>query len=209
MTNNVTMWFDVACPYAWMTSRWLKDVQKVRDITLTFRPMSLDILNRTNDIDEEYARKMQANSGPARVFAAVHHTQPDKIDDLYTAMGTLIHINGENNKEGYGAYDNVIRQALSIAQLDPTLAEAANNDAYTPILEKLHNEAMDAVGEDSGCPIVKFADTQAFFGPVITDNPGGEEAGKIYDAFNAIAAFSSFFEMKRARTQTPQLPGWK
>ena len=96
MTEQVTFWFDVSCPFAWQTSRWIKEVEKVRDIEVEWVPMSLAVLNDGRDIPEDYAAMMEANWGPARVFAKVKEEQPEKVDELYTTMGTMIHAGGDN-----------------------------------------------------------------------------------------------------------------
>lgn len=206
MTQNVTMWFDVSCPFAWMTSRWLKEVQKVRDVQVEFTPMSLAILNEGADIPEDYARKMEANWGPARVFARVKDAEPEKVGDLYTAMGEIVHGEGENGKEGPGAYNQVIAKGLEKVGLDPSYADAANTDDADASLKKYHQAAMDAVGEDSGTPVVQIGEG-TFFGPVITRLPEGEEAGEIFDAVLRLGAFPYFFEMKRSRSEVPQIEG--
>ena len=92
MSEKVSFWFDVSCPYCWVTSRWIKEVEKVRDIEVEWIPMSLSVLNEGRDyLPEDYRRKMEANWGPARVFAAVKANHPDKVDALYTDLGTRIH----------------------------------------------------------------------------------------------------------------------
>ena len=121
MTQKVTFWFDVSCPFCWLTSRWVKEVEKVRDISVDWVPMSLSVLNDGRDLPTDYASKMEANWGPARVFAKVKAEAPEKIDELYTAMGTLIHPGGESGKQGFGAYDAVIAQALEKVGLDASL----------------------------------------------------------------------------------------
>ncbi|MEX3504987.1 DsbA family protein [Corynebacterium sp. LK2510] len=203
-TQKVTFWFDVSCPFCWLTSRWIKEVEKVRDIEVEWIPMSLSVLNEGADIPADYARKMEANWGPARVFAKVKEEQPDKVDELYTAMGTIVHPGGNAGKEGYGAYDDVIAQALEEVGLPATYAEVANSDDVDDLLRGFHATAMDAVGNDVGTPVVKLGDT-AFFGPVITRVPEGEEAGELFDHAVGLASFPYFFELKRSRTESPQV----
>lgn len=115
MTTPVKFWFDASCPFAWATSRWIKEVEKVRDIAVEFEPMSLSVLNDGRDLDPEYMEMMEANWGPARVFAKVKTEQPEKVDELYTAMGTLIHAKGNGGKKGDGGYDGIIAQALELS----------------------------------------------------------------------------------------------
>lgn len=203
MTEKVTFWFDTSCPFCWVTSRWIKEVEKVRDITVEWVPMSLAVLNDGRDLDSGYMDMMKANWGPARVFAAVATEHPEKLDELYTAMGTRIHPGGEGGKKGYGAYDEVIAQALEEVGLDAKYAAVANTEEWDDKLREYHQGAMDAVGNDVGTPVVKFGDT-AFFGPVITRIPRGEEAGELFDASVQLASYPHFFEIKRSRTERPQ-----
>lgn len=203
MTEKVTFWFDTSCPFCWVTSRWIKEVEKVRDITVEWVPMSLAVLNDGRDLDPGYMDMMKANWGPARVFAAVATEHPEKLDELYTAMGTRIHPGGEGGKKGYGAYDEVIAQALEEVGLDAKYAAVANTEEWDDKLREYHQGAMDAVGNDVGTPVVKFGDT-AFFGPVITRIPRGEEAGKLFDASVQLASYPHFFEIKRSRTERPR-----
>lgn len=204
MTEQVTFWFDVSCPFAWQTSRWMKEVEKVRDIEIEWVPMSLAVLNDGRDIPEDYAAAMEANWGPARVFAKVKEEQPEKVDELYTAMGTMIHAGGEGGKKGSGAYDEIIAKALAEVGVPEHFAEVANTADSDDLLRGFHATAMDAVGDDVGTPVVALNGT-AFFGPVITRVPEGEEAGKLFDHAVGLAEFPYFFELKRTRTEMPQV----
>ena len=204
MTEQVTFWFDVSCPFAWQTSRWMKEVEKVRDIEIEWVPMSLAVLNDGRDIPEDYAAMMEANWGPARVFAKVKEEQAEKVDELYTTMGTMIHTGGEGGKKGHGAYDEIIAKALDAVGLPEHFAEVANTSDCDDLLRGFHASAMDAVGDDVGTPVVALNGT-AFFGPVITRVPEGEEAGKLFDHAVGLAEFPYFFELKRTRTEMPQV----
>lgn len=203
MSENVTFWFDVSCPFAWQTSRWIKEVEQVRDIKVDWTPMSLAVLNDGRDLEADYLDRMKANWGPARVFAAVKTEEPAKVDELYTAMGTLIHIEGDGGKSGFGGYDEIIGQALAKAGLDAKYAEYANTEEWDDKLRGYHQSAIDSVGDEVGTPVVKLGDA-AFFGPVITRIPEGEEAGEIFDASVRLAQYPYFFELKRSRTEMPQ-----
>lgn len=204
MSENVTFYFDVSCPFCWQTSRWIKEVEQVRDIEVDWVPMSLAVLNDGRDLPTDYAAMMEANWGPARVFAKVKAEQPEKVDELYTVMGEMVHPGGEGGKKGYGAYDSVIVAALDKVGLPAAFAEVANTDDEDDLLRGFHQRAMDAVGDDVGTPVVQLGDT-AFFGPVITRVPTGEEAGQLFDHAVGLASFDYFFELKRSRTEDPQV----
>lgn len=204
MAEKVTFWFDTSCPYCWITSRWVKEVEKVRDVEVTWVPMSLAILNDGRDIPAEYADKMKANWGPARVFAAVATEAPEKLDALYTAMGTRIHNEGIPEKRSdYGDYNGVIVDSLAEVGLDAAYAEVAETEQWDESLKKFHQSAMDEVGDDVGTPVIKLGDT-AFFGPVLTRIPRGEEAGEIFDASVKLASYPHFYEIKRSRNESPE-----
>lgn len=204
MAEPVKFWFDVMCPFAWATSRWIKEAEKVRDIEVRFVPMSLAILNEGNDEqDEDHKQVMEAAWGPARVFAKVATEEPEQVDRLYTVMGTKVHVDGNAHRKGAGAYNDIIKESLAEAGLDESYAEVANNDAVDEELKSFHNEAIDKVGEDVGTPVVEMEDS-AFFGPVITRIPTGEDAGKLFDAAVGLASDPHFFELKRTRTEMPE-----
>lgn len=204
MTEKVTFFFDVACPFAWQTSRWMKEVEKVRDVEIEWTPMSLAVLNDGKDIPADYAETMEANWGPARVFAKVKQEEPDKVDALYTAMGTMVHPGGQSHKKGDGAYDEIIAAALDEVGLPPAFAEVARTSDADDLLRGYHARAIDAVGDDVGTPVMML-EGHAFFGPVITRVPKGEEAGELFDAAVKLASFPFFFELKRTRTEDPQV----
>lgn len=205
MTQKVSFWFDAVCPFAWQTSRWMKQVEQVRDVELEFIPMSLAVLNENNDeLPEEYRGMLAAAWGPARVSTAVKINAPEKLDAFYAALGTRIHVGGQGDRTGSAAFDDLILEALVEAGIDPSYAQVAETGEVDEQLRAYHQQAIDAVGDEVGTPVIQFGDT-AFFGPVITRVPQGEEAGEIFDAAVRLAEYPYFFEIKRTRTEMPQL----
>lgn len=206
-TTTVDMWFDPKCPWAWIASRWLLEVEQVRpEVEVRFHVLSLALLNQDREVDAWYREWLDTAWAPARIAMAVEQKYGfDEVRALYTALGNRIHLDKlPLSRELYEA-------ALREAGLPVEFADAADSTAYDEAL-RLGNEAgLGPVGEDLGTPAIHVrgedGEVNAFFGPVVTPIPRGEAAGKLWDGVLLVSATPGFYELKRARTSGPVTTG--
>ncbi len=192
--DRADFWFDPRCPFAWITSRWILEVERVRDIEVHWHVMSLAYLNQDKDIPDDYREMLKTAWGPVRVcIKAEQEHGSEVLAPLYTAFGTRIHVEQQEFDK------QVAVDALRDAGLPEALAEAWDDSSLDEAVAKSHHEGMDAVGDDVGTPTIHINGT-AFFGPVITKAPRGEEAGTLWDGCVAVASYPLFFELKRSRS---------
>jgi len=192
--GQADFWFDPRCPFAWVTSRWMLEVEQVRDVKVVWHQMSLAYLNEDRDISDDYREMLKTAWGPVRVvMAAQQEHGPEVLASIYTAMGERIHVQGQESDK------QMAIDALQDAGLPVELAEAWDDPSYDEKIKTSHHEGLDAVGDEVGTPTIHFGGT-AFFGPVITKAPRGEEAGKLWDGVMTVASYPLFFEIKRSRT---------
>jgi 2-hydroxychromene-2-carboxylate isomerase len=193
----VDFWFDPLCPWAWITSRWLHEVAALRPIEPRWHVMSLAVLNEDKDVPEEYRRALAAAWGPVRVCVAAEQKYgPGVLGDLYTELGVRRHHEkAPSNRETFEA-------ALAAAGLDPELAAAADSEEYDDAVRASHADGINRVGQEVGTPVIEVSGV-AFFGPVVTPIPRGEEAVKLWDGVLAVAGTRGFSELKRTRTEDP------
>lgn len=196
--TRVDFWFDPVCPWAWMTSRWVDEVARQRQFAPSWHVMSLAILNEGRDLPHEYVDLMKDAKRLVRLVNGVaQQLGEDWVKPLYDELGGRIHPGGRQD------YDVIMREALEVLGLDLALLDLADSDRFDESLLTSHRAGMGLVGEDVGTPILSV-DGVAFFGPVISPAPLGQEALDLWDGVVAVARYPGFFELKRSRTVGPQ-----
>jgi 2-hydroxychromene-2-carboxylate isomerase len=197
VTATAEFWFDPVCPWAWMTSRWMTEVERVRDVEVRWHVMSLAVLNSGRDLPEDYARLMERAWGPVRVITAARELHGERyVKALYDAMGQRIHPGGDKD------YASVTAKALADVGLPADLIRFAESQEYDDALRASHERGISLVGQDVGTPVIAVEGV-AFFGPVVTPAPKGEDAGKLWDGVLAVASTPGFYELKRSRDKGP------
>jgi len=190
-------WFDPICPWAWIASRWMLEVEQVRGVGVRWHVMSLAYLNEGRDLPADYREAMDKAWGPVRVVIAAVAAHGDKVAlPLYTALGTRFHHDDRPKDRA------TIEDALAEVGLPLDLADAMDSDAYDDALRKSHHAGMDQVGFEVGTPVISVEGV-AFFGPVVSPVPRGEAAGRLWDGVRLVAGTDGFFELKRSRTRDP------
>jgi hypothetical protein len=198
-TSVVDFWFDPISPWAWLTSRWLLDVQEVRPVKLVWHLLSMSVMGDGTDTSEDVRAQLDAAWAPARVTLAVaEQFGQEQLGAFYTALGTRIHVRDE------GFSREVLEAALADVGLPAELADLGYTGDNDDALRQSHGDAIQLVGFESGPPLIQI-DGAAFFGPVLSPPPRGEEAGQIFDAIARLDAFSGFRELTRARPEEPIL----
>ena len=204
--TSVDFWFDPTCPWAWLTSRWMLEVEKVRDIHVRWHVMSLSVLNenKLDELPERYREMLKTAWEPVRVLTAAEQEHGSEVlGPLYTALGTRFHNQGRELEQSR----EVLREALEETGLPGSLVDAAASEKYDTALRASHREGIELVGQDVGTPVIAVPGAEgeriAFFGPVVTPAPRGEAAGRLWDGTLLVASTPGFYEIKRTRDAAP------
>jgi 2-hydroxychromene-2-carboxylate isomerase len=194
----VDFWFDPICPWAWIASRWLLEVAKLRPVRPRWHVMSLSVLNEGKpDLPEQYKELLEKGWGPVRVaIAAEQKFGPEILGPLYTALGTRFHQDKAPNDRA------TVEAALAEVGLPADLADAMDSTEFDEALRASHADGMDRVGYEVGTPVISVHGT-SFFGPVLSPIPRGQDAARLWDGVMLVAKTDGFFELKRSRTRDP------
>lgn len=199
---QATFWIDPMCPWAWITSRWMAEVEKVRDVTVNWNIMSLGVLNEHNDVSDDYKKLIARTWRPARVLCRAREVHGDSVVfPLFSALGTRFHVDKRKDM------DAIIAEALAEAGLEAELADAADDPQYDDLVRATHASAVAMSGAGVGTPVIAIDGLDGlpvgFFGPIITPIPRGEDAGRLWDGFVLVAQVPGVVEIKRTRTLGP------
>lgn len=195
--QQVDFWFDPVCPWAWMTSRWVDDVSRQRGFVPRWHLMSLAVLNEGRELSPKYVSLMKDAYRLARFVNGVREEAGQKwLKPLYDEIGVRIHPGRRDD------FDVIMSESLAELGLDQELLAYADSSVHDESLLENHHAGIALVGEDVGTPIIAVNGV-AFFGPVISPAPTGEEALRLWDGVVAVAAYPGFFELKRSRTVGP------
>lgn len=198
--KTVDLWFDPVCPWAWIASRWLLEVERVRAVRTRFHVFSLAVHNEGREVDAWYRSWLDERWGPARVALAASRAHGDEVlRDLYTALGTRIH------RDKAPVDRETTLAALAETGLPADLADAADTTEFDAGLLAGNRAALDPIGEDLGVPAIHLpgpdGTVNAFFGPVVSPVPRGEAAGRLWDGVVLVTGTDGFFELKRGRSR--------
>ena len=209
-TVDLEFFFDPMCPWAWITSRWVKEVQQLRQYSVTWRPISLKVLNANNTADwynDQYKRWHSMGHEALRIAAHLESTLGNQaVDAMYTACGIESHAN--RRRDDFAASTEVfMSEVLSKAGLDPSLVRFAFDESLDSFIVAETELALSRTGRDVGTPIMTFkpgAENEgSFFGPVIARIPRGDEALRLWDAVETLATTPGVAELKRSLRASP------
>lgn len=194
---TIDCYVDPVCPFSWAVTRWLTGVGERRAVTVTYRQMSLAVLNEGKQLEGPAAARIAASQQVGRLMAAATE-KPEQFEGLFRALGTRIHGKGEPLTAELAA------TALSECGLDAALADAMADSSWDSAVRDSHQRSQQALGDTAGSPITVF-NGHAVFGPVLTAIPRDDEADRIFDAVLALAETPTFSEVQRPRSGPPDL----
>lgn len=212
---DLHFWFDPVCPFAWMTSQWVRRVAVQREYTVEWRLISLRLLNRHVDYDAQFPPDYEAgHTAGLRLLRVAARARAEHgsvaLGPLYTALGMRIWESDSGPTTEERGTRGLAEPALAEAGLPADLADALDDERWDAEIQAETDEALRLTGKDVGTPILHFQppDGAAFFGPVISRLPSDADAVELWDHVVALARFPGFAELKRSLRERPQLPAF-
>ena len=214
---DLHFYFDPVCPFAWMTSTWVRQVAAQRSYAVSWRFISLRLLNAHVDYAAHFPPEYEAgHTAGLRLLRVAARTRaeygPPAVDRLYAAMGAQIFEVGPDEADVPTRLDDgqLLGAVLPAAGLPMSLADAAADPSWDAQIRAETDTALSLTGKDVGTPILHFQppDGVAFFGPVISRRPSDAEAVELWDHVVGLARFPGFAELKRSLRELPQLPAF-
>jgi 2-hydroxychromene-2-carboxylate isomerase len=212
---DLHFYFDPVCPFAWLTSRWVRTVAAQRDYAVDWRFISLRLLNAHIDYAAHFPPEYEAgHTAGLRLLRVAARTRAEHggpaVGALYEALGQAIFESGPERYEERRGSLAFVEPVLAAAGLPGTLATALDDASWDEQIQAETDEALALTGKDVGTPILHFRPPAgvAFFGPVISRLPAADEAVELWDHVVALAGFPGFAELKRSLRERPQLPAF-
>ena len=209
---DVEFFWDPVCPWAWITSRWVDEVARLRDLSVDWRFISLRLLNKDRDYEKDFPAGYPAVHGTGlkllRVAAAIREAEGrGRMGALYTQFGGDLHVRGRRD-ELMNNFEAGFPDYLRSVGIEDPFASGANDDRWDAVLQAETDEALGRTGKDVGTPIISFTrngEQYSFFGPVMSRVPRGDDALRLWDAVWEVATFPGMAELKRSLRERPQL----
>jgi Mycothiol-dependent nitroreductase Rv2466c len=201
---DAEFFLDPICPWCWITSRWVTNVQTERQLDVGWRFIALKIVNESK-ADDHSVRHRAGHHAGLQLLRVLHEVGEregnDAVGRLYTAFGTEWHVHGRR-EEGLADVAAFARECLNAAGLDESYAAHATDESHDAALRVETEEALSRTGGDVGTPIITIGPgteaPRSFFGPVMPKAPKGDEAVALWNAV-ATLAFSDVAELKRTQ----------
>jgi hypothetical protein len=209
---DVEFFWDPVCPWAWLTSRWVDEVARIRNLNVDWRFISLRLLNKERDYERDFPPGYVAGHTTGlkllRVAAAIRADgDRTRMASLYTQFGGDIHVRGRR-EDMNDHWETCFPDYLRSVGIEEEYLAAANDDRWDALLQAETDEALSRTGRDVGTPIISFTrsgETYSFFGPVMSRVPRGADALRLWDAVWEVATFPGMAELKRTLRERPQL----
>jgi hypothetical protein len=201
LVADIDLYVDPVCPFSWVTARWLLDAARTTHVPVRLRQMSLAVLNEGSDADAQHKPMIERSRQLGRLSAAVtEHCGPEAFSRLYDAVGTRLHVRGDEMTP------DVIAEVLADNGFDRSLSQAVDDSRYDEAIRRAHEASQQVLGDNAGSPIIAV-DGRAFFGPVLTEMPSQEDGVRLLEAMLTAARIPGFAVLQRPYQGPPTIEG--